>query len=110
MPLGALLIGFYLVLILFADIFSSHDYSFVTIFLIRFSRSGRLIHIWVSQVLHLMRKSIPARMMVKVLPPQGCGFFSSTMSPIFNFSGMESLLQRRTCRAYFLENPLAYNK
>jgi hypothetical protein len=58
------------------------------IFFIRFSKFGLVIQTWEPQVKHFMRKSIPARITSKVLPPHGWGFFNSNISPTLIFTAI----------------------
>lgn len=46
------------------------------------------MRICVPQVRHFIRKSIPAYRISKRLPPQGCFFFNSTMSPTSSLIGI----------------------
>ena len=66
----------------------------VQIFPEDFSSFVRGIQIWALHVRQRIRKSIPARRISNSLLPQGCGFFSSTTSPIFSSINSSSL--RRT--------------
>ena len=45
-------------------------------------------HICLSQVVHLILKSVPILMISQSYPPQGCCFLSFTISPTFSFSSI----------------------
>ena len=66
------------------EIFSFGDIMRTTLF----SSFGRERRIWEPHCRQRMRKSMPARIISKVFPPQGWFFFSSTISPILSFKGI----------------------